>query len=341
MALLGGAAAIAAAFVLVMELILAVRGFHPTIVDSEGQWQKQRRRAADLGARALILVGDSRMQTNFDLDALRETSRLEPVELGIDGTSFVPALAGLAADPHVTGSILVGYSAAEVLRAQASDAASRYAANYLRRPRGELLTSAQSEAWLSDRLHAALASYADGARPLDSLLLRVFDAAAAPQYVVTYPDRTRGIDYARVNVRSLSIRSALYELGGNANVAATGSLEERERALRVRIDALQPADTEAFAARIDAVEAMTRTIQARGGKVYFIALPVAGSTAGVESRRYPRAQFWDRFAARSSAHCLHFEDDPRFRDFAPADGLHLDRSQRRAFSTALAQALQL
>ena len=57
-----GALAIIAIFVGVMELRLLVRGFPTTSVDSELSWLRQRERASKLGERALVLIGDSRMQ---------------------------------------------------------------------------------------------------------------------------------------------------------------------------------------------------------------------------------------------------------------------------------------
>lgn len=81
-------------FVLSMELSLAGRGFEATALDTEALWQKHRVRAGRLGKQALILLGASRIQ--LDLDLLPARSGLEPVQLTIDGSSFVPVLEGLA-----------------------------------------------------------------------------------------------------------------------------------------------------------------------------------------------------------------------------------------------------
>jgi hypothetical protein len=341
-ALLLGALAIAGAFVLAMEVALAMRGFHPTIVDSQAQWEKQRERARTLGHRALILVGDSRMQTDLDLAALRTRTGLEPVELAIDGSSFLPVLAGLARDADVDGTILVGFSDAEVVRPDASDASTRYEADFEHASRGAGLPDYHaSEGWLADRLHAALASYADGARPSTSLLLRVLDPKARPQSVVTLPDRTRIVDYARADRRSLGLKSALFELDGNANAVSTGGYDDRERSLRRRIDSLVPADAAGYAARVATIESLTRSIRGHGGRVVFVALPTGGYVREIDARRYPRSLFWDRFATASSAPCVHFEDMAALRGFDPPDGLHLDGSDRRRFTEVLVEALGL
>ena len=81
-----------------MEAVLSLRGFRPTAVDDEPTWILQRHRASTLGPRALILVGASRIQIGIDIDALRDVTGLEPVQLAIDGSSFTLVLKELAAD---------------------------------------------------------------------------------------------------------------------------------------------------------------------------------------------------------------------------------------------------
>lgn len=337
--LLGGALLLAGAFVLLMEGALALRGFRPTIVDSQAQWNKQRARAAQLGGHALVVVGDSRMQTDLDFDALRAGSGLQPVELAIDGSSFVPVLAGLARDANVTGTVLVGFSEAEVLHWNAATASARYEADY----RASAVAATRwtyraSEEALDDRLRSMLASYADGARPLTTLLLRLLDRDAQPQYIVTHPDRTRSADYSGANLRSLRLRSARFEMDDMSSAQPAAEIEQRERSMLERIAALQPADAELFAQRGREIEAMTRQIQARGGRVVFVRMPVGSYVAQIDARLYPRQRFWDSFAAASSAYCLDWDAVPALRQFVPPDDLHLDQRDRRAFSASLISA---
>src|SRR5438477_4523341 len=97
------------AFVAIMEARLKVRGIRATAVDNESTWIHERARASSLGSGAMILVGSSRMQTSIDLDVLRERTKFEPVQLALDGSSFVPVLAGLAKDAEIRGTVLVAF----------------------------------------------------------------------------------------------------------------------------------------------------------------------------------------------------------------------------------------
>lgn len=96
-------------FITLMEIRLAQLGYHSTVLDSPGRWAKERARASQLGEKALILIGASRIQLGIDLDTLRRETGLEPVQLAIDGSSFVPILQDLANDPTIRGTILVDY----------------------------------------------------------------------------------------------------------------------------------------------------------------------------------------------------------------------------------------
>ncbi len=96
-------------FVAAMEVRLAIRGIRPTAVDNDAAWIRERARASSLGDHALILIGASRMQTDIDLDVLRIRTGLEPVQLAIDASSFIPILAGLAKDPAIRGTVIVSF----------------------------------------------------------------------------------------------------------------------------------------------------------------------------------------------------------------------------------------
>ncbi|MGH8482027.1 MAG: hypothetical protein ACRES8_06170, partial [Nevskiaceae bacterium] len=86
--------------------------------------------------------------------------------------------------------------------------------------------------------------------------------------------------------------------------------------------------------------AQARAIRARGGRVAFVVLPKSGLVRMLEERRYPRAQFWDRFVALAEAPSVHFEDVPAWRGLECPDGSHLDLRQRAAFTEGLAEVLR-
>ena len=92
------------------EWFIRARGLGEVAVANTAElWIRERERAAVLGDDSLLLVGASRMQGGIDLDVLRSHTGLEPVQLAISASPFMPVLRHLADDPAVTGTVIVSF----------------------------------------------------------------------------------------------------------------------------------------------------------------------------------------------------------------------------------------
>lgn len=338
--LLGGGLAILVLFVAVMELRLAARGFMPSVIDSPALWLRQRERADALGAHALIIVGSSRALLDLDLDTLRRETGLEPVQLAVDGSSFVPVLAGLADDPAIRGTVLVDFAQHILTVPAVRDAAYAYQDEYARKQGSLLPDFRASEDRLSDLLHGGLRSYADGTRPITALRLRILDPAPTSQYLRMLPDREVLADYSRVPMPEFYFARVMRNLG--ESVPTDGkSYTEIEAELKARIAAMPAVDNAFFLRSLPAIGSMTRSIQSHGGRLLYVNLPTSGDVRALDEHRFPRALFWDRFSATAGAPTLHFEDVPALASFFCPDGSHLDYRDRARFTEALVGALHL
>ncbi len=76
-------------------------------------------------------------------------------------------------------------------------------------------------------------------------------------------------------------------------------------------------------------------LQDRGVRVVVISFPVCGRRREIERSRYPRKQFWEVFAARTSAITIRSEDSPELQDYTCRDGSHLDKRDTPRFTRAL------
>ena len=339
-----GAVLILIAFIAAMELQLAAKGFHPTVMDSEALWQAERARAQTLGERALIIVGASRVQLGLNLDVLRQITGLEPVQLAIDGTSSLPVLEGLARDPNIRGTVLVDYYDPMLEPEIAHDRAYIYEEHFEKSVTTRLLPNyAWIENNLSQRWRRMLRSYADGSRPLTSLLTRIF-GNAVPQYLITLPDRSRLADYRQVDMPGFYYGRVIRELGeSEIRLSPGATYNDLQRLLESRIEQLQPRDgvVSMSQERLKYLDSLVRAIQERGGRVIFVVMPASGMVRDIERRWYPRSRFWDRLVAQTSARTIHFEDVPSLRDFECLDGSHLDYRDQVRFTTALIAAAGL
>lgn len=338
--LLGTALAATVLLAAIMEVRLALRGYQPTVVDGPDLWQHERQRAAALGSRALILVGASRMQLDVDLDALRRATGLEPVMLAIDASDFQPVLADLAADPRVRGTVIVDVAEHQLV-APAPGAAPEWVARARVEDRSHLPDFRDAEDALTRSVRSHLRAYADGAQPITSILDRLIPASPVPQYLFTRLDRSQEADYARVHMPWYYYRRVMRNLGHEIALRNGMPARDVENELRRRVAALAPgkAWVRSYEASTRTLAAQAAALRARGGQVYFVMLPTSGLVRDIERRRFPRAQFWDRFVALVGAPTLHFEDVPAMRELDCPDGSHLDYRQRAAFTAALANAL--
>jgi len=337
---LASAALIFVAFVVMLEMALAARGYRPTVLDSESSWFKQRDRASALGSRALIMIGASRIQLDLDLDALRAGTGLEPVQLAVNGSSSMPVLRDLVDDPTIRGTVLIDYYDGTILGAEGEDDAARYERDYKKRGK-QVPSGNQMEEWLTSALHMRLRAYADGASPLDSLRLRVLNPEATPQYLITRPDRSRLADYARVKMPDFLYARAIRDVGGGMALGPGANNDERRRAIEQRIDALLPLDNSAFESRVQVIGDLVALLRKRGVAVVFVRLPESGYELEANDKRFPRMSYWDFFASRIGTSTVNFADIPALKYFECPDGSHLDYRDRQAFTERLAASLDL
>ncbi|MGE5625883.1 MAG: hypothetical protein ACM3ZT_10090 [Bacillota bacterium] len=327
-------------FASLLEMRLAIRGFKPSISDSANLWIQERERVDGLGTRALVLVGSSRPLLDMDLDTLRRETGLEPVQLAIDGSSFVPVLKGLADDPDVKGTVLVDFAENVLTVPAQSDAANAYEAEFEKTRLRHVPDFEDSEAHLSKLLYEHMRSYADGTRPLTALVRRVLNRTPTPQYLRMLPDREVQADYSQVTQPVFYYARVVRNLGQTVPLEGR-SYRDIETDFGRRIAALQPFDNSLFLRSLPAIEDMTRTIQRHGGRVIFVTFPTSGYIRLIDDKRFPRDRFWDRFGDIVNAPHLNFEDVPDLRRFYCPDGSHLDFHDRTAFTLALIKALDL
>jgi hypothetical protein len=323
-----------------MEARLAQLGYRPTVLDSKERWVEERSRAGQLGNQALILVGASRIQLGIDLDTLRRVTKLEPIQLAIDGSSFIPTLKSLAVDPSVRGTVLVDYypGALEGALSVDTSAATTFVKAYENNKGNHaLFTLAHLEKFLAENLRERLRSFADGANPLMSLQWRIIPNQIASRYLFTLPDRSRFADYRLVSMPDFYYWRVARNLGEERSINITAT--DVEQVLRRKIDVLQPHGNTTYIQGARYLKQLVTKIESHGGRVLFIAMPTSGMIREIDDKRYPRASFLDLLEKEAGISVLNSTDDPRLRPFICPDGSHLDFRDRAKFTEALAHSL--
>ncbi len=271
-----------------------------------------------------------------------QTTGLEPVQLAIDGSAFLPVLEDLAADDAFRGTVLIGYEDNVVASADADAPAIGYVDAWRREvdARG-LPTFASIEGRLTYLLHASLRSYADGSRPGTSVRIRALARESTPQYLFTLAHRERFADYNRVPMPGFYFTRVLKELNGGIQLPSGMTWAQANVGIRKRIDSLPSSDDAFFRTRMQHIAELVRALKARGAKVVFIELPASGLIRAMEDKRFPKEEFWDRLAAQAGAPAMRTRDDPTLAGFNCPDGSHIDVRDRARFTALLATSLQL
>lgn len=292
------------------------RGMVPDIVDDEALWAYHRGRVYAGGEKTLILVGGSRLQLGADLEVLR--ARLpdhEIVQLAIDGKTPVAALRDLAEDGRVRGTVLVDVAEHALERSYWQDQ-QRHVLHH--RDQKNLTANLERRASSLMQSHFVVVNpYVGFNNLLESLLAR--GSLPRPNYVTTRADRSRTADYSMIDVPA----------------------HRAQRVARVRAAyrAKPPPSPEAWLEDARRVGALADKLRARGVRVAFLRMPSTGEHWQADAERYPRAKYWDAFAATLKVPAIHFKDEPALDQFELPDTSHLDKKDTTPFTHCLVDVL--
>ena len=304
-----------------LEHLTRAGGQRPSVIDDPFLWSLTRREidaergdGRRDGRRIVALLGASRMALGYSAEAFAEAAPgLRGLQLAISDYLPFEVLEDLAGDEAFRGVAVLDIIEPEVADPLPIDGEPYVArARTLWRAPGAL-----ANRYLASHVQAHLAVLAVGGR-------RIVTSLAGkrrwpdPAWVVIDRERASHGDYSLATPAALRARA--------------------DRRLAVFPPAL-PAD--AWLAALDRhLEPMIRRIRARGGDVVVVHMPVGGRLARKIDEVYPRRQYWDVFAARTSAHVIHFRDLPAMADLPCPDEMHLDQRDQAAFTRALVEAMR-
>ncbi len=290
-------------------------GHFATVHDDPALWAEMRTRVDD-DPGTVVLLGMSRMQLDFSSRVFharfpgRRLVRLEAPLRHPTGALF-----SLAYDEDFRGTVIV--SAAMPWLQRGSYTAffgefafleKRYGWNArINRNAGSILQS-----------HLAILNPTLGLREVIAELY-TRGRTPEPHYLLTHPDRGRAGHHA--------LRTDLVKLTSHIAKDARKRYEE---------DYILP---EALFDQLKRTERLAQRIVDRGGRVIFVRFPTTGRLWQIDEHYYPRADYWDPFAARTAIDTLHFRDVPALAAFTCPDGSHIDASDQDAFTEALLDAL--
>lgn len=287
-------------------------GHEPSVVDSPELWSWHRARVSDGNSETVALLGSSRIQLGISTPEFRACfPKADIRQLAVDGSMPLGTLMHLANDERFKG--LAVCEPIEVAFWSRNWYSQQAYLDYYRR-------KFSWERGLNKRLSVALQEHWVVANPQVRLQKLLEGQWPKPLYLITHADRSRDAHYDRMS-----------------NLA-----EHRRKRVELVLSSLTDRtsrDPEAWLKDALQLEASVKKIQARGGRVVFLRMPTSAEHWAVTEALYPKALFWDRFAERIGAPCIHFKDYPELSDFDCPDTSHLDARDKPRFTSALCQIL--
>lgn len=299
-----------------LETFWRERGHIPSVVDDPELWSYHRHRVDMNGAHTIVLTGASRIQLDISVSVLKDiVPCYEIVQLAIDGKHPMASLIDLAQDNGFKGIVICSMTGLGFQR-EYRDHQQDYVQNYhkystpntrLNRP----ITSIIQEHFV----------VVDPYLKLRRIALTYWKSKRLPlpRFLITRHDRSRQADYTRINVN-------------------------KQRQFRVkRIQEIYakspPLDPEEWLQHAVEIEPFVKKILDRGGKVVFVRLPSSGKHWEIDEKFLPKREYWDQFAALTSAETIHFQDINSLRKFHCPEGSHLDYRDAPHFTRALIEEL--
>ncbi len=308
-------------------------GWAPSVVDSVQLWVVQRKRASELGNKAIILVGASRIQMDIDMTVAKRESGLMPVQLAINGSPFLPVLENLANDPTITGVILISTNAYNISRGSPLSTPIQWIKYY------QNISSQGMEPYriidnkIISMLNDSLSLRYQGAKLFTVLSEFAFQESSINGYLTTHPDRSMEADYGKVEM-PMFYMTRLHRHFGEPLVEELTSFEDVIDVYERKILAIEPVENPDFFTDLEYLMHLIAKIELRGGKVILVRFPTGKLVWEVDKKRYPRERYWDEIEKHHAA-SINFSDYSLLNKFTLPDGSHLDYRDRKEFTLEL------
>jgi hypothetical protein len=296
-------------------------GVTPEIMSTDGLWSIQRRRIDAGEGNATVLVGDSRIFFDVQLPAWEKLDGTRPIQLSYEGTSAIPFMEDLAADPNFSGRLLVGVAPDVFFSTHLRHAATL---KYFRKES----PSQRLGQWLSMHFVEPLFAFDDPDFALSTVLQRL-----------PWPERPGKRDF--IEVRKLAVTEADRNTHLWEKVDADPDYNALARKIWLQRFEPSPNDLPPEKQRQLETEQIARaakavaTLRARGVKVLFVRPPSDGPYLEFENHKYPRAVTWDALLAATGAPGIHFQDYPELQGFELPENSHVKAAQADHFTVAL------
>ncbi len=287
--------------------------------DDPSAWAEQRRRVDDVPG-GIVIVGDSRILFDTDLDRFQRLAGVRPIQLAIAGSNGLPFLEQLAADPRFHGLVIVGIA----------DLA--YFHPGLNRGREAL-----------DRLHWEAPDQRTSLlldRALRRGLAMLDDSYGLSTIVAqTDPDWRRGVRGPYDDIWKLDVTADDRQTWLWPEIERNAYLRNHARTVWLALYSFAKPTPPLVAATIARTRAAVVKIRTRGGDVVFVRPPSVAPLRSIEDQALPRMTGWDTLLRTARVKGIHADDMPNAQGLVLPEMSHLTRACATVFTDAYVRSL--
>jgi hypothetical protein len=305
-------------------------GYAPTLNDTSDLWAEARRHVEP---ESIVLIGDSRIWFDSDLDEMERGLTKRPVQLGLAGGCAYPVLQDLADDEQFHGTIICSFVPLLYFAPSGSFPVER-GEKAVQRYHGQTWAQRASHE-LSIPLERSFAFLKQDDLTLEALIRELpIPNRSYAQVPPKFPPYFCWIDRDR--------RARMVE-----QCARPGRLQDRVKNGWVALFTPPPPPSyvpanqflakvnEAIGTRFADTKSKIDKFRARGGKIVFVRYPASGELKRLEDEKTPRAKTWDPLLQQTGAPGIYFEDFPELSGFQCPEWSHLSAGDSVEFTKRL------
>ena len=294
------------------EYLLKKADHHTSIVDDQVQWSIERQKIKKLNDNAVILLGASRMQTNFDLTIFKEIFPERSVlQLAISGGgSSLPTFQDIVNKTSYQGTLII--SETEYSLIEEESVQQEYIDFFYR---GFSIDKYWNKKIDNSLLHKFLFLNPNGSSERIWGNLIIEKELPEPIYINTLDDRQQLSYFSKTDT------SWLWNMRLNGIKNDSASIFQTPDKWIAKIKKNWQAPIEKFTKR--------------GGKIVFVRMPVDKERWYYEKKKTPRNKYWNLFISTLAVEGIHFSEHEGLRKFRLPDTSHLDWKDREEFTKNL------
>ena len=291
-------------------------GFAPEYADNRALWLSARHQLSRPDPSVIAVLGASRVQRAVDVKVLSERLQRPIVQLAVEGSSGLPVLENLAADPRFRGSVVISIAPAFSFNRRLSklDAGNQAAwvRDYFQQSRSRRM---EQELRLSVQ---GLFTFRSADAAVSRTIPALFDTGRLPDSDFKITDRNR---FVRID-------PSRYE-----------QEVSQDTIVKMYRDNTEAYEQQGFTELLQYFSALVEVLKAKGSRVYVLRLPSEGTVFDYERQQFPQDRFWNLMQKYIDAQFIHFEDYPELEGYLSADGSHIATEKAGEFTEQLALVL--